>query len=225
MSDYSYEIPRHKVFISYHHALDQDAKDILIGKKEINFETFKSQSIFDDCSVREKDIDDKGMSDEEVRKEIRDNYIQDASVLILLCGKETKNRKFIDWELHAAMYENKDRPKLGILVINLPSLEGKQCSYANSDEEKNAIGPNMNWIGIDSRAEYESKFPYMPSRIIDNFESAIDNKDITPIVVVEWSKIENDNYKLKWLIDQVYRYSRNDNTHYNYSAPLRGRNS
>ena len=115
-------IDRHRVFISYYHHDDQDYKDVLINMKEFDWSTMRTQSIFEDCSVHQDEIDDTYMTDEQIRKEIRDNYIKDATVLILLCGQNTKRRKFIDWEIHAAMYDSDVNPKMGILIINLPSI-------------------------------------------------------------------------------------------------------
>ena len=107
---------KHKVFISYYHKDDQCYKDKLL---ELN----KKYDIFDNYSVPENDVDDSGKKRESIRKIVRDKYIKDATVLVLLCGRNTRRRKFIDWELHAAMYDTKKNPKMGILVINLPTIE------------------------------------------------------------------------------------------------------
>lgn len=222
----SYQIPRHKVFISYYHKEDQSFKNYLIGLKEYNFDTCSSQSIFDDYSVRENDIDDTGMNDEDIRREIRDNYIKDATVLILLCGEHTKERKFVDWELHAAMFNTNNNPKMGIIVVNLPSIFGKNCIHSGQEDEKQIIGnSNINWFQITSRKEYETKFPYLPSRIIDNFESQLTQNTIVPITVVDWCTIEDDNVIIKTLVDNAYKRSRDKTKHYNHSSPLRCRNT
>ena len=99
------DIPRHKVFISYYHADDQYYKNYLIGMKEY-IPNFGYQSIFDDYSVHENEVDDAGLTDEQVRRIIRNDYIQDATVLVLLCGQNHKRRKHIYWEIHAAMYDS-----------------------------------------------------------------------------------------------------------------------
>lgn len=182
---YTHIIPRHKVFINYYHEDDQVYKDYLIKLKEYNPDKHLYQSIFDDYSVRENDIDDTGMSDEAVRKEIRDNYIRGATVLILLCGLHTKERKFIDWEIHAAMFDTNDNPKLGILVINLPTLNGQNHIQTGQEDEKDIIGtPSVSWFRIETRTEYEKRFPYLPSRIIDNYESELNYSNIIPITIV-----------------------------------------
>ena len=208
-------IARHRVFISYYHHDDQRYKDYLIKMQEFNIETMQMQSIFEDFSVHEKEIDDAGLSSEQIRCIICDEYIKDATVLILLCGENTKKRKHIDWELHAAMYDSPANRQMGIIVINLPTI--KQGIRASSEEEKPLLSDFGQWYSIDNRAEFEAQYPYMPSRIIDNFVKEV------PITVVEWSRIENHPTILKQLIDNAF--NRRFDFTYDHSSPLRRQNS
>lgn len=208
-------IPRHKVFISYYHHDDQAYKDILINMQELNPDTWQLQSIFEDCSVHENEIDDTGLTSEQIRCIIRDEYIKDATVLILLCGQNTRKRKHIDWEIHAAMYDSEKNPQMGILVINLPTIN--QSVRASTNEEKPLLSDNGHWFSLKTRQEFEQYYPYMPSRIIDNFI-----KDV-PITVVEWNRVQGDPQILKHLIDNAY--SRRFEVTYDHSAPLRRQNS
>lgn len=208
-------IARHRVFISYYHHDDQRYKDYLIKMQEFNIETMQMQSIFEDFSVHEKEIDDAGLSSEQIRCIIRDEYIKDATVLILLCGENTKKRKHIDWELHAAMYDSPANRQMGIIVINLPTI--KQGIRASSEEEKPLLSDFGQWYSIDNRAEFEAQYPYMPSRIIDNFVKEV------PITVVEWSRIENHPTILKQLIDNAF--NRRFDFTYDHSSPLRRQNT
>ena len=208
-------VPRHKVFISYYHHDDQTYKDILINMQELNPDTWQLQSIFEDCSVHENEIDDAGLTSEQIRCIIRDEYIKDATVLILLCGQNTRKRKHIDWEIHAAMYDSDKNPQMGILVINLPTIN--QSVRASTNEEKPLLSDNGHWFSLKTRQEFEQYYPYMPSRIIDNFI-----KDV-PITVVEWNRVQGDPQILKQLIDNAY--SRRFEVTYDHSAPLRRQNS
>ena len=85
-------IAKHKVFISYYHKDDQEFKNALLDAND-------EYGLFEDYSVHEDEIDDTGMTDEQIRCEIRDNYIKNATVLLLLCGENTRKRKYIDWEI------------------------------------------------------------------------------------------------------------------------------
>ena len=83
---------KRKVFISYHHSNDQIYKDSLIKFNDEN-------KIFIDMSVDTGDIDDQ-LTDETIRQKIRDEYLKNSTVTILLVGTETKYRKHIDWEIY-----------------------------------------------------------------------------------------------------------------------------
>ena len=88
-------LDRHKVFISYHHGNDQAHKEALT---EFN----DKYGVFTDASVDSGDIDDE-LDDEAIREKIRDEYLQDSSVTIVLVGTETRRRKHVDWEIYSSM--------------------------------------------------------------------------------------------------------------------------
>lgn len=225
MSYESYKIPRHNVFISYYHDEDQCYKDYLCGMTEWNFEKRQSQKIFENWSVMDGDFDDTNMSDEQIRIKIRDEYIdKNASVLILLCGKNTRGRKHVDWELFSAMFDGENRPKLGILVINLPSIEGYSDIVA-AGEDKKLASDSTSWYEIKSRKQIEEDLPYLPSRVVDNFESRITDDSIVDITVVGWSRIKDDVDTLKKLIHSAFLKGSNKNKHYNHSRKMRRNNA
>jgi hypothetical protein len=202
---------KHKVFISYHHKNDQAYKEALLNANE-------KYGLFIDASVDTGDIDDD-LSDETIRQTIRDDYLRDSTVTILLVGVATKTRKHIDWEIYSSMYDGQVNKKSGVLAINLPSTD---CTYYNAshgEEEKKSVYPsNTNWITIDNRSEYERRYPYMPSRIIDNLL-----KNGAKVSVTNWGTIAEDLSKLELLIDLTYR----DRTScdYDLSQPMRRANS
>jgi hypothetical protein len=200
----------HKVFISYHHRNDQIYKEQLL---EIN----KIYQIFIDLSVDTGDISDQ-LDDHTIREIIRDSYLRDSTVTILLVGVETKRRKHIDWEIYSSMYDGKVNKKSGIIVINLPSINCQYYTVAHENEKEIIYPENTNWITINSRTEYESRYPYMPDRIIDNLL----NKEAR-ISVINWSKIESNPENLRFLIDATF----NDrlNCIYDLSRPMRRANS
>ena len=212
-------INRHRVFISYYHNDDQYYKDILINMQEYDYEKMQYISIFDDYSVHEDEIDDTGMTDEQIRCEIRDNYIKNATVLILLCGVNTKKRKHIDWEIHAAMYDSETNPKMGILVINLPSISNSSKMLAYGKDEEEAMGPNIKWVPASKEiSDLRKSYPYMPERILTNMTK----EDVT-ISVANWNNICNDTNAIKLLIDNAFQ--RRVTNCYDHSAPLRRKNS
>lgn len=200
----------HKVFISYHHDNDQDRKEELL---EIN----RQNSIFIDESVDTGVISDD-LDDNAIREKIRDDYLKDSTVTIILVGLETKNRKHVDWEIYSSMFDGKVNKKSGILVINLPSTGCTNFRASHAGEKERLYSFVTDWIKIDDRSELESRYLYMPARIIDNLL-----EDDVKISIVPWDKIINDPGALEFLIDATY----NDriNCKYDLSTPMRRANS
>ena len=199
----------HNVFISYHHEKDQIYKDELIRLGE----TF---GVFIDKSVDTGDISED-LSDQAIREKIRDEYLRDSTVTILLAGMETKNRKHVDWEIYSSMFDGVKNKKSGILVINLPPTQCIYYTAAHGDEEKRIIYPDQNsWINIDIRTEYENRYPYLPDRIIDNLLATK-----AYISVVPWERLTAD--RLEFLIDETF--NKRGICEYDLSRTMRRRNS
>ena len=200
----------HRVFISYHHANDQFYKEQLLAWNQ-------SSPLFLDYSVDTGNIPDH-WDDQTIRQKIRDEYLRDSSVTILLVGTETKKRKHIDWEIYSSMYDGIKNKKSGLLIINLPSTG---CTYytAAHEEEKTKIYPeNTFWISISNRSDYQNRYPYMPERIIDNLL-----KKEAKVSVTNWSKIVSDWSNLDLMIENAY--NARTKCEYDLSRPMRRSNS
>lgn len=198
---------KHKIFISYHHANDQEYKETLIKANQ-------QYDLFIDASVDTGDIDDN-LDDDSIRQKIRDEYLKDSTVTIVLVGLQTKYRKHVDWEIYSSMYNGKVNKQSGILVINLPSTGCTHFTAAHGEDEKKKIYPtNSSWTTITNRTEYEKRYPFMPDRIVDNLL----NKD-AKISVTNWDNIKDDVSKLAFLIDVTF----NDRfaCKYDLSRPMR----
>ena len=200
---------KHKVFISYHHDNDQWAKEKLL---ELN----SKYDIFIDGSVDTGDISDD-LSDEEIRKKIRDEYLRDTTVTILLVGTETKNRKHIDWELYSSMYDGKVNKKVrypgNTASVNKPSVYYSLSWWWGKINLYQSV---TNWISIDSRDVFERRYPYLPERIIDNLLA----KDVK-ISVTKWEDLNVEDLRL--LIDLTYQDK--ESCQYDMSRKMRRNNS
>ena len=105
-----HQAPRHKTFVSYHHANDQEYKDRLV--KEMAADIV-------DRSVEDGDIDDR-LKTEAIWEKIRDEYIADATVVLVLIGRHTWSRKFVDWEIGSALNKSRNNSRCGVLGVVLP---------------------------------------------------------------------------------------------------------
>lgn len=199
----------HNVFISYHHCNDQAYKNALI-------EYGKDFGVFIDKSVDTGGISEN-LSDQTIREKIRDEYLRESTITILLAGTETKGRKHIDWELYSSMFDGKMNKKSGILVINLPTVKYSYFNSVFGDEEKRLIYPDIgSWTNIGSRSEQAKRFPHLPERIIDNL--------VAPkarISVVPWGRLTSE--RLKFLVDATFKGR--SVCEYDLSRPMRRRNA
>ena len=197
----------HKVFITHHHDRDQEYKERLVEWGEPN-------SVFVDRSVDTGDIPDD-WEDQHIRREIRDRYLRDSTVTIVLVGQETKGRKHVDWEIHSSMYDGSVNHRSGIIVINLPGISDGKCHVAYGDEEKRLLYADVGgWTQVDTRTEYEQRYPYMPDRIIDNLIKS----DVT-ISVTSWDRVFGRKEQLAFLIDRAF--DNRANCGYDLSRPMR----
>jgi conjugal transfer/entry exclusion protein len=118
------------------------------------------------------------------------------------------------------MYDSDINPKMGILVINLPTISNKQGMIACGNDEEQVMGNVLTtWTPIQKDVTYiENNYPYLPNRIVTNLA-----RNNVRISVVNWNVIENDYEKLKYLIDNAF--NRRKTNDYDHSEPLRRRNS
>ena len=115
--------PRHKVFISYHHE-DQTYKERLVCAMGNDFV---------DKSVEDGDIDDTNLPTDTIRQKIRDEFIADATVTLVLIGPCTWQRKHVDWEIGSSLRDTKNNPRCGLLGLWLPNHPdfGKEKFHPN----------------------------------------------------------------------------------------------
>ena len=200
----------HTVFISYHHGGDAAYKEALLTLN-------RRYNIFTNGSVNTRDIDDR-LPDQTIRQIIRDDYLRDTTVTIVLVGTGTSGRKHVDWEIYSSMFDGRVNKKSGILVIMLPTT-GCANFYAAHAGEKERVYPDCtNWTQINTRSDYEQRYPYMPARLIDNLL-----KDEVKVSVTTWERIAADPSKLEFLIEEAWK----DRTlcEYDLSRPMRRNNA
>ncbi len=149
--------PRHKVFVSYHHSIgDQQYRNSFESLFAVRHDVMVSKS------VQIGDID-PNLATDTIRQKIRDEYLRDSTVTVVLIGPETWKRKHVDWEIGSSIRHTQYNPRSGLLGIILPT-------YPRTDP---------------------SKFiPYtIPPRLYDNIQcgfAKIYNWSSDPAVVQQW---------------------------------------
>ena len=116
---------RHRVFVSYYHAEDQGYRERFEGLFSDIYDIIVSES------VEIGDID-PNLKTETIRQKIRDEYLRDSTVTVVLVSARTWQRKYVDWEIGSSIRKTKNNTRsglLGILLPTYPSPPGKPNNY------------------------------------------------------------------------------------------------
>jgi hypothetical protein len=105
---------RHKVFISYH-VDDVDEVETFIND-------YGSEFIARSVGVTVEDDFVDSVDEEYIKRKIREKYLTDSTVTILLLGECTWGRKFVDWEVASSLRDDPVNKRNGLLVYPLPSM-------------------------------------------------------------------------------------------------------
>lgn len=100
---------KRRIFVSYHHGGDQAYYDHF---SKVFGELY--EVIFDNSLERAVDSDDPRY----VMRRIRENYVTGSSCTVVLCGRNTWQRKYVDWEILATLEKQH-----GLIGICLPTAQ------------------------------------------------------------------------------------------------------
>ena len=147
---------KRKVFISFHHKGEQKVVDDFIKKFSDDYEVFTDSSLSDAA-----DSDNDEYLNEVCRK-----AISGTSVTIVMIGKQTGCRKFVDWELRYTLHL-----KHGLVGISRPQLADSDACLPKrlSDNRKSGYSK---WYKYPSSA---SSLKRMIDEAYDADASKIDN--------------------------------------------------
>ena len=76
-------------------------------------------------SVEIGDID-PNLKTETIHQKIREDYLRDSTVTVVLVGVKTWQRKFVDWEISSSIRDTKSNSRSGLLGILLPTYRRPQ---------------------------------------------------------------------------------------------------
>ena len=158
---------RRKVFISYHHANDQLYKEALI---DILWDSVIHKSVQDgDIST--------DVSTDYIARLIREDFLNDASVCIVLVWADSYKRKHIDWEIAAAL----DKKVWGyswLLALYLPTHPEHSTGYYSSQTVPSRLAKNLeSW--------YARMINWTTNKdiLLDEIEKAFQNKKNSHLIV------------------------------------------
>ncbi len=159
--------PKRRIFISHYHGDRDEVNEFIQRWSTIG-------SVFTPKALGYYDNDDFINSEDSdyVMSEIRRRYIDDASVTIVLIGKCTHSRKYVDWEIKSSLTRGQSIPN-GILALVLPSAMPPERDY---------LGRPIEWT---NRA-----WPALPPRLAENYQYGLETQSYANYYVMP-NSIEN----------------------------------
>lgn len=134
---------RRKCFISYHHK-DEDEVQQFIQQFDHDRDVLIARGIGASMSG---DIIDSANADY-IKQQIRAKYLSGTTVTIVLVGRETWKRRFVDWEIAASLRNTPTSSASGLLGITLPSaanFSGKKPPVRLDDNTRGKDGYAVWW--------------------------------------------------------------------------------
>lgn len=138
---------RHKTFISYHHADEGEVSDF-INYFDHDHDVLISRGI--GASMAGDVID--STNGDYIKQRIRELYLRESSVTLVLVGEETWGRRFVDWEIAASLRTTSTSARNGLLAITLPSVATRPGRQPPARVQDNVDGDNgyARWMKFPS---------------------------------------------------------------------------
>ena len=133
--------PRRKCFISYHHA-DQDHADRFVRIFDHGHNCFIARGLGAEMPGDIVDSNDTAY----VMRRIRELYLSDSTVTIVLVGACTRARRYVDWEIQASLRSGETVTPNGLLAVKLPAFTEFPNRF-NLNLEVAGIPPGQSYAG------------------------------------------------------------------------------
>ncbi|GAB5489593.1 MAG: TIR domain-containing protein [Parasphingorhabdus sp.] len=149
---------RRKCFISYHHQ-DQMAVDKFVRDFDHSLDTFFSRGLGQEMT----DEIINSQNTDYVMSRIRERFLKDSTVTIVLMGKCTWARRYIDWEIQSSLRQGQYSTPNGLLGIKLPGF--------GDFPDRFRLNLSSDWPRVDCYARH-MEYPNSTSDLIDAIEAA-----------------------------------------------------
>lgn len=154
---------RRKVFVSYHHGGDQAYYNTFSQAFHDAYDVITDNSL-------ERAVDSGDV--EYVMRRIREDCVRSSSCTIVLVGRETHLRKYVDWEIKATL--DMEHSLIGVQLPSLPiNSQGRVSVPARlSDKINTGYALWLSWADITANAQVCQRYIEVANakdkRLIDN---------------------------------------------------------
>lgn len=159
---------RRKVFISYHHGDELEARKFVAdfaGPSGVFTHRALGLSFTDDLI--------NSTNPEYVMRRIREDYLGDSTVTIVLIGSCTHSRRFVDWEIKASLQQGAALPN-GLVGILLPSATPGLLRMRHP-ELPPRFSDNLAQHGVPGYAQYQT-YPTSHQQVREWIEDAFNSR-------------------------------------------------
>jgi MTH538 TIR-like domain (DUF1863) len=122
---------RHKCFLSYHR---DDIDEV-----EAFIESFGEVFIPRVLGVTDEDDFIDSTDTDYIMDCIREKYLTDSTVTIVLIGKCTWARRYVDWEVYSTLRNDKSNRRSGLMALTLPSVASDETRKLPARVDDNVI--------------------------------------------------------------------------------------
>jgi hypothetical protein len=158
---------RRKCFISYHH---QDAAEVRAFVDRFS-DVLIAKGIGEGVSDDDNFV--KSNDTEYVLRSIREKYLSDSTVTIVMIGRCTWERKYVDWEIASTLRHDPNNGRSGLVGVTLPSIANYDGTKAPARLQTNAHINETN-DGYARWMKYPSSAASLTSWIEDAYSARTD---------------------------------------------------
>ncbi len=162
-------IVRRKCFISYHHT-DQDEVDQFVLDFDHERDGFIARGLGQGMSP---DIIDSTDTDYVMRR-IRELFLEDSTVTLVLMGRCTWARRYVDWEMQASLRSGATVTPNGLLGIKLPSYPSSGGQFPQRLND-NLLSNADKQAGNECFAR-QMTYPQSTDALVTTIEAAFDRR-------------------------------------------------
>lgn len=163
---------RRRCFISYHHA-DQGEVDQFIRDFDHEADTFIARGLGNEMPG---DVVQSTNTDYVMRR-IRELYLANSTVTLLMLGKCTWARRYVDWELQASLRHGATTTPNGLLGIKLPSYPEQDGYFPKR------FNDNLRSEGQTDCYARHMRYPSDTQSLVNAIEAAFDRRQTHPHLI------------------------------------------
>lgn len=164
---------RHKCFISYHHADDEEVAAFIDQFSDVFIARVVGVSDSDDDLINSNDSD-------YVMRRIRELYLTDSTVTIVMVGKCTWARRYVDWEIASTLRNDYSNKRSGLMGVTLPSAASLSGRQTPPRLDANVLGAD-GLAGFARWWKYPTSRATLRSHIEDAFNARQDSNRVSTI--------------------------------------------